>query len=522
MAKLCDVREIDEIQFGIYSADEILAHSVCKIDSSKHVGPGSVYDPLMGTTDRRKECKTCSETAELCPGHIGHIELNEPIIHPLFYLRVESFLRCICIKCNRFLIDRDQLFLNDLNKYKGETRFTHILEYLKKIDICCQKDCGTDQPIFKYSSIDNTISMVYVQNKVKTSIILTVEEIKKIFDNFPDEDVELLGFNPSVTKPSNFILTILPVLPPADRPFVKSEGNIGDDDLTVQYLNIIKQNNYLSDTTLTEKKRQTHINSLKFHILTLFDNSRGKAKHTTNSRALKGIKERFTSKDGLIRNNMLGKRCDYSGRTVIGADPTLKFDELAVPQEMASNLTIPVKVTEFNIDYLTSLINSGKVNFVEETKTNTIRNMSRMLNQSGEQLLSDDIIIRPGPSTRTDGEDGGIPCTLEAIIAAKDTLHIPVKTGKEVLRKGDIIKRGKDLLTNIKFPITRVYNRLKLGDIAHRQLQNGDYVLLNRQPTLHKASMQAMKVVVRPYKTLRMNLAITKPFNADFDFNADF
>lgn len=486
-----EIREIDSIAFGIYTEEEITAMSVCKVDSSKHSGVGSVYDPRMGTTDHQQDCKTCGESAEVCPGHFGHIELNEPIIHPLFYLRVESFLKCFCVKCNRLLIDRDQLFLAGLNKYKGESRFKQILEYLKKIDICCRDECGNHQPTFKYSTNDNTISMVYIYNKVKTSIVLTVEEIKKTFENVIDEDVELLGFDPVMMHPKSFIITVLPVLPPCDRPFVKADGNIGDDDLTVQYIDIVKYNNQLEDTTIKEKKRQTLMNSLRFRILTMYDNRKGKAKHATNSRPLKGIKERLSSKEGLLRSNMSGKRCNFSGRTVIGADPTLEFDELGVPESMAKILTVPVKVTAFNFDLLLGLINRGKANFVK-TKSGSTRNLSRMLTQYGTQLLSEDVIVR--------GDK-----------------EILVKTGREVLLQGDRLKRDGAFLEDVKYPGRRRYDKLEIGDIVDRQLQDGDYVLLNRQPTLHKSSMQAMKCKIKPYHTLRINLSITKPFNADFD-----
>ena len=93
-----DVRELEEITFGIYSGDEIRKISVCKIDSSKitgnndkNTGYGTVYDPRMGTIENNKLCETCGTNAWKCPGHFGHIELNEPIVHPLHYKRVIPF-----------------------------------------------------------------------------------------------------------------------------------------------------------------------------------------------------------------------------------------------------------------------------------------------------------------------------------------------------------------------------------------------------------------------------------------------
>ena len=332
-----NTREIESITFGIYSPEEVLNMSVCKIDNpKKDNSAGTVYDPRMGTTDSSQICETCKGNATECPGHFGHIELNEPIVHPLFYKRVNSFLNCFCLKCCRLILQKDQIFISGLNRYKGEARFNRILEKLQKVDICCQPTdeldedgepilCGKDKPKIKFSNTDNSYSIIYMDSKKnKTSIILTTEEIKKLFDSVTNEDVTTLGFDPELTHPRNFIISILPVLPPCDRPYVKADNKMCDDDLTNQYCEIIKANNILADkddeeTNANGKKnkrkleqrettRQRALASLRFRILTTFNNSQGKAKHTTNGRPIKSIKERLTGKDGQIRNNMMGKR----------------------------------------------------------------------------------------------------------------------------------------------------------------------------------------------------------------------
>lgn len=512
-----DVREIDSITFGMYSAEEIARVSVCKVNNPKKAGPGSVYDSRMGTTDSTQLCETCHENATDCPGHFGHIELAEPIVHPLFHKRVVAFLNCFCVKCYRLLITKDQIFLAGLNKFKGERRFTQILEKLKKVDICCQHTnelngdgqpvfCEKDQPVIKFMASDSSYVMVYEEGKKnKTSILLSTEEIKKIFDNILDEDVELLGFDPHLCHPRNFIITYLPVCPPCDRPYVKADGKTCDDDLTIQYIEIIKANNNLLDDQegtscddtkkrgrkrkeMTEQDRVKARATLRFRILTTLNNSRGKAKHTTNGRPIKGIKERLTGKEGQIRNNMMGKRADQSGRTVIGPDPTLKLGELAVPNEMAAILTIPVRVAPFNIDYLQALVDDGKISTIKKPDDKTVIDLKRF--RRGTRLMHGDVIRR-------------------------GTTTITVTNGKELVQEGDIVERNGVILEKLKVA-NRKY-KLSLGWIVNRPLRNGDYVLLNRQPTLHKASMLAMQVLIKPHKTLRMNLAITKPFNADFD-----
>jgi len=180
--------------------------------------------------------------------------------------------------------------------------------------------------------------------------------------------------------------------------------------------------------------------------------------------------------------------CNQTGRTVIGPDPTLKLGELGVPYEMAQTLTFPERVTLFNIKKLQDLVNEGKVDSILKPDGVTRINLKRF--RRGSRLVNGDIIIR------------GIE-------------RISVVSGRELVLEGDKIERNGEILDKI-IPSDRNYT-ITEGWIVERQLQDGDYVLLNRQPTLHKASMMAMQIVLKPYKTLRMNLAITKPFNADFD-----
>ena len=493
-----DTKEIDSIVFGVYSSEEIAQMSVCKIDNAKKSGYGTVYDERMGTCDSTKKCETCGESAAICPGHFGHIELNEPILHPLYYKRILAFLNCFCLKCCRLLLLKDQIYLAGLNRIKGEARFVKIQEKLKKVDMCCHEKCGCDQPKCKFSTTDCSIYKVYEnREKGKTSIMLSTTEIKKVFDNILPEDIELLGFDPILTAPRNFIITNIPVLPTCDRPYVKADGNLCDDDLTNQYIEIIKANNHLANTEeetgkikkeITETKRQKCLASLRFRVSTTFNNGQGKAKHTTNGRPIKGIKERLAGKDGQIRNNMMGKRCNQTGRTVIGPDPTLKLGQLAVPKEMAQILTYPERVTWFNIEKLQKLVNDGNVDYLIKPDGKTRINIKRF--RRGSRLLSGDIIIRMDQ-------------------------NITVVTNTELVLPGDKVKRNGILLEKI-IPSNREY-KIELEWIVERKIQDGDYVLLNRQPTLHKASMLAMQILIKPYKTLRMNLAITKPFNADFD-----
>lgn len=512
-----NAREIESMTFGVLSPEEIKAMAVCKVDNTKLTGPGSVYDPRMGTlTETRENCITCGMTTKMCPGHFGYIELAESIIHPLFPKMVVAFLKCFCKHCYRLIFYPDQINLWDFTRFKGEKRFVRILDKLEKIDICCQ--CQSPHPNVVHKSKEGLILLEYKQKTSgdskggKISITLTVDEIKTIFDNVQDEDLVLLGFNPDCIRPRNLIMTVFPVLPPYARPYIMTDGNICDDDLTTQTMEIVKDNIKLvknAEEGGDPKKHQKLLSSLKFHISTFYDNSKGKAKHPTNSQPIKGLKERISSKDGQIRQNNMGKRVDFSARTVIGPDPTLKMGQMAVPVQIAKILTFPEHVTTFNIDILSKTVNDGKANFVIRNNGHTYINLMYALHRKGTELMYSDIIVRDQELTLREDDDGNV-----IIPDVKDGSVIMVKSGNEVLVEGDRVIRNGQLMGEIRFPTKRNFS-IQVGDVVERQLQDGDIVLLNRQPTLHKGSMMAMEIVVKPGKTFRMNLAITKSFNAD-------
>jgi DNA-directed RNA polymerase beta' subunit len=532
-----DIHDVESIEFGIFTPEEIRAMAVCKIDSNKLTGPGSVYDDRMGyNPDTNDKCVTCGLKRD-CLGHFGYIDLVEPVLHPMFYKIISIFLKCFCKQCHRLLLIEEQMELTGLNKLKGERRFAKMLEKLEKTDICSH--CSAPQPKIIYKSKDMTIGMEYKQKKgdgnSKVNILFTVEDVKKIFDDISDSDVEMMGFDPKRTHPRSLVLTVLPVIPPCSRPYVIADGNTCDDDLTYQLIEIVKLNNQLGTQVETKdaKQLQKHqenyqkwTGSLKFRIQTMMVNSKGRAKHPTDSRPLKGIKERLVGKGGRLRGNLMGKRVDYSARTVIGAEPTLKLGQLGIPYEVAQIHTKPETVTEFNIKWLTDIVNKGEANFLTtirkkknesgeevgpEIKTRV--NLQYAMFRKGTELIYGDIIVRGNGKFKIN-MDGEVVIPKEGKLP-KGTVMIVVQTGNEVLKDGDRLIRDK------KWVEARAPERkkilLKVGDIVERHLRKGDIVLFNRQPTLHRGSMLAMEVVPMPHKTFRFNLAATKSFNADFD-----
>ena len=176
----------------------------------------------------------------------------------------------------------------------------------------------------------------------------------------------LLGFTEGSSHPRNMILEAIPVIPPRARPFIMSD-NMHDDDLTTFLTDIVKANIALRQHDISETRREKVAQNLVFLIKCMMNNSKGMAKRQ-NGTAMKGIKERLEGKAGLFRNNIQGRRNNFSARTGIGPDPTLKVNEIAIPPEVADELSYPERVTDWNMDRLHKLIKEGKVNCVKSGK----------------------------------------------------------------------------------------------------------------------------------------------------------
>ena len=483
-------KDITSIQFGILSSDEIIDRSVCRVDNSKFNGPNSVYDLRMGSMEQDNKCVSCNLGPKECAGHSGHIELNCLILHPMYFRQITNFLKCVCVKCYRVVLSEDHLKLDGILKYQTESRFEKIVEKLDKIDSCYY--CKSPKPKISFQQKTNDITMKFKDKK----IVLKENEIKNIFDHMNLEDIKLLGFKPEFMHPKNLVISVLPVIPPRARPYVMADNVTCDDDITTQYVEIIKANRHLVEENTNESKREKVIQTLNFRIKTLMNNSQGKARHT-NGRPLKGIKERLSGKDGLIRSNLMGKRRNQSGRSVISADPTVRTDELVVPEKIAKNLTIPETVCVYNKDFLQNIIDQGKANCVIRNDGKTKINLSYATLKKGTPLLWGDKILRNGKEL--------VPFTKE------------FKSSKNFfeLKEGDIIIRNDE---QIKADVSkkRLF-KIEIGDIVERQLRDGDIILFNRQPTLHRGSMLAKRILIKDHKTFRFNLASTKSFNADFD-----
>jgi DNA-directed RNA polymerase beta' subunit len=479
------VFQIETIQFGILSDQDALAKSVCEVNKpSLCVEEGSVYDPRLGCVDNISTCETCSKNIWECTGHFGHIKLVIPVI--IFYKQVATMLKIFCHNCHRLLNTKEELSVQGIKGYDK------IVEHLSNMSFCGH--CSEPHPEIRVDGTENKITVQYKHKNEKTIKALDPIFIKQIFDNITDSDVAILGVDPTMFHPRSLVRMIFNVIPTCCRPRMVTPDNISDDDLSISLVDIIKKNNLLLKGGLPQEKYEETATDIKTRILTYCDNSKGLAVHSTNHKPLTGLKERITRKSGHIRQNIMGKRCNLTARTVAGPDPTLKLNELAVPEEIANIITIPEFVTDFNIEKLTDLVNTvGKASTICK-KDGSVISVPTALIKHGTILRHGDVIERNGKKR-------------------------VVTNCKIPLQKNDVITRQlKDKIVVV--PTTLPEKRrveIAVGDKINRFLQDGDYVLLNRQPTLHRNSMQGMKIKIRPGKTFRTNLSIAAGFNLDFD-----
>jgi len=453
---------IEELRFALLSPQQIRKLSVAEIQTADTYDEdgapitSGLMDGRLGTLEPRQRCKTCGNTAIRCPGHFGHIELAVPVVHIEFIKIINNLLNTTCRNCGRISLPEERVAklrarIGRVKKMLGivpDSLYKKILDEAKGGE-CPQ--CGTLQYKIEFTKPTSFHEISEEEGAQR----LTPSMIRERLERIPDDDLELLGFNPLTARPEWMVLQVLPVPPVYVRPSITLESGIrSEDDLTHKLVDIIRINQRLKENM--EAGAPTLIiqdlsELLQYHCTTYFNNEASgipPARHRSG-RALKTLSQRLKGKEGRFRSNLSGKRVDFSARTVISPDPNLDINEVGVPLEVATRLSMPEKVTEWNIEELQKLVSNGPENF-------------------------------PG------------------------ALYVVRPDGKRI-RLEFVVDREK------------VAEAIEPGFVVERHLRNGDIAIFNRQPSLHRMSIMAHRVRVLPYKTFRLHLCVCPPYNADFD-----
>ncbi|KAF2072418.1 hypothetical protein CYY_006276 [Polysphondylium violaceum] len=574
--------EISGVSFQFYTSEDIRKLSVkqiMEVESFDMLGgpvPSGLHDPALGPTGPPERCSVCSLDYIECPGHFGHIELAIPCYNPVIFTVLFKLLQSKCFNCHSFKHGKDTikdyvdelklLFkgdvvgakkLRDLNavkklasgfkakaeeeknesddddedeemkdsddflnggsqdKYVSEKKTTHFEEARRSVlkeflgsntayGLPCNNCQGysprlrngdaSKSKVFimplssRYKAKNENLANKGIKMKTKFSSVDEETEhgtwfapweieshMKKLFEN-EKEILDLLFGHLVVntsgngkerfTKESNvesFFMRVFPVTPSRYRPPNFVNGRRGEHPQNNHYKGMMKCNRLIKSCIDSgEGKAKNLVNAvcdLQMHVNNMYDNS--KSASLVNPVA-NGIKQILEKKEGLFRKHMMGKRVNYAARTVISPDISLETNEMGVPEYFAKTLTFPQPVTSFNFNQLAQAVINGPdkypgANFIED-ENGFLINLSKESHEKRVALSKTLLTSRP---------------------------HAPRGINKKV----------------------------------YRHLLNGDYVLANRQPTLHKPGIMGhrVKVLGKNEKTLRMHYCNCSTYNADFD-----
>lgn len=551
----------DSVQFLLFTDEEIKKLSVVKITNSAtfdtlgNPNKGGLYDPCLGPSkDRAETCATCNNFMLHCPGHFGHIELPLVVVNPLFIKNIYLLFRISCLscckiqmndpmkfilklqlelvdaghitaaldldqyaseiieghaensakiikKCQKLLKNRDPIAEAFRNKNIDKLRSKILATYLKKINIM-KKCIHCNAKLIKVTTSDSRLMYNHVNTdkdkSTKNIKILLPDEIQKYCSAISENDENVLKIcfpvlqNTKVIPVTNsFFMQVVPVLPTNVRPCNFMHGEIIEHPQSHVYKSILSTSFAIRVIlqVLTSPDPEKAMDNIDSQYKSIYDSiapgkSAGEKLHFAwqelqkyinyllNSQGVtvmsQGLKQTLEKKAGLIRMHMMGKRVNFAARSVITPDPNVDIDEIGIPDAFATKLTYPIPVTEWNVDELRQMIINGPN-------------------------------CHPG-AEKLELENGRV-------------LRIPP----------DSIQKRKSIAKRLLTPEEYKTSGLK---IVHRHLINGDILILNRQPSLHKPSMMAHRArVLKGEKTLRLHYANCKSYNADFDgdeMNAHF
>ena len=448
------------VQFGIANPDEIVSRSVVEVTTDKTFQAGApvsggVFDSRFGVIENGKVCATCKQTNLLCPGHFGHIRLARPVYLYQFLDTIRNVLSVICLNCSNTYTTEEQR--NSVPAtLKGMDRFNAMRELTASLKTKMTGCVHCNNIIIKkVEKVENTVASLSAlpQTPDAEAIPLQPEMVLRCFQRMTDETVKAIGFHPKFSRPEWMVCTVLAVPPLTVRPSVVMDDNQRMED------------------DLTHK---------------LID---------------------------IVRNNQrLREKIDKGDPVAMIDDYTkvLQFDVATYVDNDIKGLPPAAQRSGRPLKTLKSRMGA---------KSGRVRGnlMGKRVDFAARSVIT--------PDANIDVDELGVPEEIamnltfpEAVSPYnRDRLMSYIRNGpfKHPGAKSVFVK-SEDKTLSLKF-VNQDSIDLKVGDIVHRHLIDGDVVLFNRQPSLHKASMECHRIKVLPYSTFRLNVSATRPYNADFD-----
>jgi len=450
------------IQFSILSPEEIRKSSVAEINNrNTYVNNkpviGGLFDPRMGVLEPGLICPTDGLDYMKTPGYHGHIELARPVFYIQYLNTILKVLRCVCFKCSKILISKEKY--KQAMKLQGEARWKYVFGLCNKINRCgedTEDGCGCLQPT---KIRKEGFASIFAEWKNDSDggepivIKLIPELVLKIFKRISDDDITFMGFSPLWSRPDWMICQVMIVPPPAIRPSVKHDAQQRSED----DLSHILVNIIKTNKTLQEKIQANAPANVVDDWTTVLQYY--VATQVDNKiPGVSSVAQRSGRPLKSIKDRLNGKGGRMRGNLMAKrVDFSARSVITADPNISIRELGIPMKVAK-NI-----------------TKPVVVNSMNKNF------LLS---LVRNGPD---------------------------IFPGAKILDK----KNGESITLRY---IDRDSIVLEEGDVVHRHMMDGDAILFNRQPTLHRMSMMChIARIMKRGDTFRMNVADTKPYNADFD-----
>ena len=405
-------KKVKKVILRLMTPEEIIKYTVCEITSIESFEDdcpkyGGLFDLRMGTIDSRFLCLTCKQTRKDCPGHFGRIVLAKKVYYPHLISVIIKIMQMVCYKCKKLLDPTVEKYRKLPNASK---KFTMAHKKCKKKKTC--SECNAIQPKYKKENLKLIGEYTEVEevtgNKVNHTKVIFAEESEEFLLSLDDEIYHIIGMDPE--RISGLICTVLPVGPPSIRPSVFNGYLRAEGDMTYKLVETIKSNEnlkkkmdqtneqikklqkkkkpvqvYKNKKSLTKEEEKEYKSIIKhnkkidndidnknvisndyyellqYHVFTLIDNSIPyiPSAQQRSGRPLKSIKDRLHGKTGRVRGNMMGKRVDFSARSVIDGDPLISINEVGVPIRIAMNLTYPEIINKYNEIWLRELIKNG-------------------------------------------------------------------------------------------------------------------------------------------------------------------
>ena len=447
-----NISTIIGIQFSILSPDEIRKGSVAEIttrDTYINNKPviGGLFDPRMGVLEPGLICPTDGLDYMKTPGYHGHIELARPVFYIQFINTIQKCLNCICFKCSKLLISKEKY--KNILSFPAEARWKMVFALASKVTRCgkdIDDGCGCLQPKIRKEGLANLIAEWKNDNQTQPPVIikLTAEMVLKIFKRISDEDVTFMGYSPLWSRPDWMICQVMLVPPPAVRPSVKHDAQQRSED----DLSHILVNIIKTNKTLFDKIQ----NNAPANVIDDWTTVLQYYVATQVDNKIPGVAS-VAQRSGRplksIKDRLNGKGGRIRGNLMAKrVDFSARSVITADPNLSIAQLGIPLKIAK-NI-----------------TKPVTVNNFNKAFLTK---------LVRNGPDNWP---------------------------GAKILEKP-----GGESIT-LRYYMDRESIVLDNGDIVHRHVMDGDPVLFNRQPTLHRMSMMCHRVKILPYNTFRLNLSV--------------